>query len=407
MTAATEAPFTLAVPDAELALLHKKLELVRLPDELDGAGWDYGVPLADIRRLVARWQDDFDWRKAEAGINQLPMFTRDIEVDGFGTLNIHYVHQKSEVKNSIPLLFVHGWPGDFLEVRKILPLLTANTGDHPSFHVVAPSLPGFGFSQGAKKPGFAGRHYAEVVHKLMLSLGYDEYVYQGGDWGYPIGMHAVTHYGHKHIKAWHTNMPDAPDPTFLSNPLLFLSKHTILRFDREAQAGFQKMALHCQKGRGYAIEQCTKPQTLGYGLADSPVALLAWIYEKLVSWTDNYPWTDDEVLEWVSVYWFSREGPAASLRIYYEMTGGRAYDEYEGTRRTSVPFGTSYFPAEIFWLPKSWVRTIGKVVFEAVHDKGGHFAAFEQPEALVGDLRKMYGGGGPTYGAVPEKSGYD
>lgn len=108
MTAATEAPFTLTVPDAELALLHKKLELVRLPDELDGAGWDYGVPLADIRRLVARWQDDFDWRKAEAGINQLPMFTRDIEVDGFGTLNIHYVHQKSEVKNSIPLLFVHG-----------------------------------------------------------------------------------------------------------------------------------------------------------------------------------------------------------------------------------------------------------------------------------------------------------
>ncbi|KAL1950145.1 hypothetical protein VTO73DRAFT_5268 [Trametes versicolor] len=207
MVDTSEKPFTLSVPEADLELLRKKLELVRLPDELDGANWDYGAPLADIKRLVTHWKDSYDWRKSEAEINKLPMFTRDIEVDGHGSLNIHYIHQKSEVKNAIPLLFVHGWPGDFLEVRKMLPLLTAKSEGNPSFHVVALSLPGFGFSEAPKKPGFAGAQYAEVFNKLMLALGYDEYVYQGGDWGYILGLHAVTHYAHKHIKAWHTNMP--------------------------------------------------------------------------------------------------------------------------------------------------------------------------------------------------------
>ncbi|KAL1950156.1 hypothetical protein VTO73DRAFT_5279 [Trametes versicolor] len=407
MSTSTEQPFTLSVPDADLNFLRKKLELVRLPDELDGAGWDYGVPLADIKRLVAHWKDGFDWRKAEAEINKLPMFTRDIEVEGFGTLNIHYVHQKSEVKNAIPLLFVHGWPGDFLEVRKVLPLLTAKSADQPSFHVVALDLPGFGFSEAPKKPGFAGRQYAELVNSLMISLGYNEYVYQGGDWGHPVGLHTVTHFGHKHVKAWHSNMPDSRDPTLFSSPLLYLKRYTTLRFDKDAQKGLRNTAEFYQKGRGYAIEHCTKPQTLGYNLADSPVGLLAWIYEKLVGWTDKYPWTDDEVLEWISVYWFSKQGPAASIRIYYEMTGGGTHDVFEGAKRTTVPFGTSYFPGDIFSLPKSWASILGNVVFQAVHDKGGHFAAFEMPEVLAGDLRKMYGKDGPAYGVVPGKNGYD
>lgn len=181
MADTAEKPFTLSVPEADLELLRKKLELVRLPDELDGANWDYGAPLADIKRLVTHWKDSYDWRKSESEINKLPMFTRDIEVDGHGALNIHYIHQKSEVKNAIPLLFVHGCtfmlfcvsearayfflflgPGDFLEVRKMLPLLTAKSEGNPSFHVVALSLPGFGFSEAPKKPGFAGAQYAEV-----------------------------------------------------------------------------------------------------------------------------------------------------------------------------------------------------------------------------------------------------
>ncbi len=181
MSTSTERPFTLSVPDADLELLRKKLDLVRFPDELDGAEWHYGAPLADVKRLVARWKDGFNWRDAEARINTLPMFTRDIDVDGFGTLNIHYVHQKSELKDAIPLLWVHGCkcrmpcacynhvdcvvlgPGHFLEGRKLLPLLTSSSPDYPSFHVVMISLPGFGFSEAPKKPGFAGRQYAEVL----------------------------------------------------------------------------------------------------------------------------------------------------------------------------------------------------------------------------------------------------
>ncbi|KAI0671065.1 alpha/beta-hydrolase [Trametes maxima] len=408
MAETTEKPFTLSVPDADIELLHKKLELARFPDELEGAGWDYGAPLADIKRLVAHWKQGFDWRKAEAEINKLPMFTRDIEVEGHGKLNIHYVHQKSEVKDAIPLLFVHGWPGDFLEVRKLLPLLTAKSSDNPSFHVVAISLPGFGFSEAPKKPGFAGRQYAEVLNNLMLSLGYNEYVYQGGDWGHIVGMHTVHHFGHKHIKAWHSNMPlSSRRPTLLTHPLILINTVFATTFDKSAREGIAKTLKFVQKGRGYFMEQATKPQTLGYSLEDSPVGLLAWIYEKLVGWTDSYPWTDDEVLEWISIYWFSRSGPAAAGRIYYEMTRGNSSEIFAGAQWSSVPLGVSYFPGELGRMPKSWSHLLGKLVFESEHDKGGHFAAFEQPEKLAGDLRKMYGKGGPAHGVVPGKNGYD
>ncbi|KAI0768969.1 alpha/beta-hydrolase [Trametes elegans] len=407
-----ETPFTLSIPQAALDALRQKLALTRFPDELDDAGWAYGAPLADVKRLAARWADGFDWRAAEAGINALPMYTRPIAVDGHGTLDVHYVHQRSTVAGAVPLLFVHGWPGHFLEVRKVLPLLMASPVDHSdghvSFHVVALSLPGFGFSEAPKKPGFAGRQYAELFNKLMLSLGYEQYVYQGGDWGHVLGTHAVAHFGGKHIKAWLTNMPMFRPPSFLSNPLiLFSSKLPYADSALRARAQ-DAMAQYRAKSFGYMAEQATQPQTIGYSLSDSPVGLLAWIYEKLVAWTDNYPWTDDEVLEWVSVYWFSRAGPTASARIYYEMTGGSGdLVSVLSTKRTSVPLGLSYFPREALQGPPSWASTTGRVVFTSTHTKGGHFAAHEQPEELVGDVRKMFGKGGPAYGVVPGKDGYD
>ncbi|THH30136.1 hypothetical protein EUX98_g4065 [Antrodiella citrinella] len=169
----SEKSFTLAVPDADLELLQKKLALATLPDELDDAGWAYGAPLVDIKRLVEHWKNGFDWRASEAAINKVPQFTRDIEVDGFGTLNVHYAHQKSESESAIPLLFIHGWPGHFMEGAKIMHLLTAVKPNEPSFHFVAISLPAFGFSEAPKKKGFSIQHHAEVSHKLMLALGYD------------------------------------------------------------------------------------------------------------------------------------------------------------------------------------------------------------------------------------------
>ncbi|KAL1671818.1 Alpha/Beta hydrolase protein [Schizophyllum commune] len=400
-----ETPYKINVSDEKIGLLKAKLELTVLPDELADAGWDYGTPLGDVARLVKHWKNGFDWKEQERAINDaLPQFTRDIEVEGHGKLNIHYIHQRSEVKGAIPLLFVHGWPGSFLEVTKILPLLTRSDPSAPSFHVVAYSLPGFGFSEATKKKGFGVAKMAEVGHKLMLALGYDQY-------GQSITQRIALDYGGKHCMAWHHNMPcpNFLDPKVTSLPVL----------DSE-RPGLERTLKIDRTGRAYGSIQETKPQTIGYALADSPVGLLAWIYEKLVAWTDGYPWSDDEVLTWVSIYWFSRAGPAASVRIYRESVypkretvnpnGETVYVNCEippdPDNAPTIPMGMSQFPKDIYVYPKSWKHTLGNVVFEAEHDSGGHFAAHEKPEALVGDLRAMFGKGGPAYGVVPGRDGY-
>ncbi|KAK0475985.1 Alpha/Beta hydrolase protein [Armillaria luteobubalina] len=401
--APSETPFKISIPDEKIKLLQQKLALATFPDELEDSGTKYGAPLKDIQRLVARWKDGFDWRAQEAALNaELPQFTRDINVKGFDVLNIHYVHKKSDVDGAIPMLFVHGWPGSFIEVRKILPLLTASSPEHPSFHVVALSLPGYGFSEAPKKQKFRLAQYAEVANKLMLALGYNEYVTQGGDWGSFITRKIALTYGGKHSKAWHTNMPIGRPPT-LYEPILYF-RHLLTPYTAAEKAGFALAEQFRSKGSGYAAEQSTQPQTLGYSLADSPVGLLAWIYEKLVNSTDAYPWDDNEVLTWISIYLFSRPGPTASIRIYYEVFGSS--DMAVMQERPNIPNGVSYFPKEATSSPRFWIRANAYVVFESEHTSGGHFAAHEKPHELVDDLRKMFGKGGPVYGVVPGKTGY-
>ncbi|KAJ8073604.1 hypothetical protein PM082_011882 [Marasmius tenuissimus] len=390
-------PFKIDVSDEELVLLKNKLKLTRFPDELEDAGWDYGVPLSDIRRLTSRWIDGYDWRKHEKALNdELPQFTRDIQIDGHGTLNIHFIHKQSEAKNAIPLLFIHGWPGSFIEVRKILPLLVAVKEGAPSFHVVAYSLPGFGFSEATKKKGFDLGRYAEVGHKLMLALGYNEYVVQGGDYGSAISALLNAHYGGPHVKALHTNMP------ILSGPPPGIDPSTYTPEDLEALERGKKWG---SKGMGYFHQQATQPQTIGYNLSDSPVGLLAWIYEKLISCADEYPWDDDEVLTWISIYWFSRAGPTASVRIYYEVFGGRGVFAFPPFPPSKIPVGYSVFVREPATVPKSWLDAQNPVLHER-HERGGHFAAYEKPVELVDDLRKMFAKGSPAYGVVPDKDGY-
>ncbi|KAH9979829.1 alpha/beta-hydrolase [Russula compacta] len=400
----SESFFQISVSDDALALLHRKLTDTRFPDELNDAGWDYGVPLSDVKRLVNKWKDGYDWRAHERELNKLPMFTRDIEVEGFGVLNIHYVHQRSAVQGAIPLLFVHGWPGSFIEVTKILPLLTATDSGHPSFHVVAPSLPGYAWSEGASNRGFRVRQYAELFNKLMVSLGYSEYVTQGGDWGHWLTRVLAALYGPQHVKASHTNFPRAAPVSSWRSPIKYIKYLLTPYTPRERN----DLALHSTfqtQGKGYHLMQSTRPQTLGYNLADSPVGMLAWIYEKLVQWSDFYPWTDEEVLTWVSIYWFSRAGPAASVRIYYEVKGSADLQESRLWRAT-VPVGISFFPKEISQSPRAFLRAESNVVFESEHSAGGHFAAYERPEALVDDLRRMFGKGGPAAGVVPEHDGF-
>ena len=228
-------------------------------------------------------------------------------------------------------------------------------------------------------------------------------VTQGGDWGSAISRVMGVLYP-DHVLASHLNMIITTEPPkWSSNPLLAL-QHAFTPYTSREQHGLARTKLFFAKGSGYRKQQSTKPQTLGYALADSPVGLLAWIYEKLHDWTDSYPWTDDEILTWVSIYWFSSAGPAASLRIYFEVEQGGL--ESIARSRPRAKLGLAYFPREIVIVPKIWGRSLGQVVYESDQESGGHFATWEKPEAIAKDLKSMFRKGGPVYGVVPGLDGY-
>ncbi|EKM49656.1 uncharacterized protein PHACADRAFT_106742 [Phanerochaete carnosa HHB-10118-sp] len=394
-------PFRISVPRDALDAVKQRLETATLPPPAPSSDnpWKYGVPSADIARIVEFWKTSYDWRKAEAALNDdLPQFTLPITVRDHGMFQAHFVHKRAnevEGRKGIPLLFIHGWPGHFCEVRKVLPMLTNPENENDvAFDVVAPSLPGFGYTSAPEKGGFALVQYAEFCHNLMIMLGYDKYVIQGGDWGF---LKIVHLYGPKHAKAWHTNSPVAGPPTFKAFPRLYLT-HMTTPYTEAEKKGLQRTAWFGQQGQGYIGIQSTMPQTLSYSLADSPVGLLAWIYEKLVTWTDDYPWTEEEVLTWIHIYLFSHtqstSSAATSVRIYYEViqSGDMRLDKpgnpqlYNG----AVPLGISIFPQEIVVPPSLWHRTLGNVVYSARHESGGHFAAYERPGPLVADIRNTF-----------------
>ncbi|TDZ13983.1 putative epoxide hydrolase [Colletotrichum spinosum] len=396
----TITPYTIHVPDSQVEDLHRRLDLAKFPPESAlTESWDYGTPTSQVKRLANYWRNGFDWRAAEAVLNEVPQFTTTISVDGFGDLDIHFVYQRSKQPGAIPLLFCHGWPGSYLEVLKILPLLTTETNG-VSFDIVAPSLPNFGWSEGPDKPGFRLAQYAEVMHKVMLKLGYEQYVTQGGDWGFSITRFMGILYP-DHVLASHVNMVSANPPSPLKNPWQYVK--SLLPYSAREQEGIERGKWFRREGYGYNLEQSTRPATLGLAWADSPVALLAWILEKLHDWTDGYPWTDDEILTWVSIYQFSRAGPEASARIYYETAHPQRPTEHmQWVPR--VKLGLSIFPRDLTVPPLSHAKTLGPVVFAAVHNDGGHFAAHERPQLLAKDLRTMFGKGGGAHDVTKEFS---
>lgn len=285
--------YRINVPDSAIERLKAKLEHATFPDELDAVDqWPYGAPLKEVKQLAEYWKNDFDWRKAEADLNDtLPQYTTSITPEGFDPIDLHYVHQPSPNPNAIPLIFVHGWPGSFIEVKKILPALSQSV-DGPSFHVVAPSLPNFGFSGAVRKPGFNLEKYAETCHKLMLQLGYNEYVTQGGDWGFYI-TRCLGYLYPESVKASHVNMVRANPPEWSKNPWQKL-QHTVKPYSQSEKNGLKRSEWFGKEGSGYNLEQRTKPQTIGFALADSPVALLAWIYEvSMVHISFPIPHTDE------------------------------------------------------------------------------------------------------------------
>ncbi|MBV1916624.1 MAG: epoxide hydrolase, partial [Sphingomonadaceae bacterium] len=319
-----------------------------------------------------------DWRKCEARINTFsPQVT---EIDG---LDIHFLHARSPHENAMPLIMTHGWPGSIVEFLDVIPLLTdpvAHGGKaQDAFHVIAPSLPGYGFSAKPKETGWNGQRIAEAWIELMQRLGYSRWVAQGGDWGSVITtlIGAIAPEG---LAGVHTNRP-----MYRPRP----------KDSDEAGEDYRKMwALDSEykaNDWGYMQLQKSRPQTLGYGLVDSPVAQAAWIYEKMWKWTDNNglpedALSQDQILDNITLYWLSATG-GSSARLYWEAAGTIANSD----KTVDVPSGVSIFPAELSYVPRDWAaRVLTDIVYWNTVDRGGHFAAWEQPELFAHEVRKCF-----------------
>ena len=375
-------PFKIDIPDSVLDDLRARLERTRWPDELPGVGWEYGSNMDYIKEVVDYWKNDFDWRKQEALINSFSHFKA--PVDG---RDVHFIHEKGKGPNPLPLVITHGWPGTFFEMHKVIPLLSdpgAHGGDPAdAFDVVAPSMPGYGFSDAAQERGLDVLAVGDVMAKLMHEqLGYDRYVAQGGDWGARV----TAQMGHKHSDhciAIHSTGVVAPTPYLGPGSAPLTEAEQGLLRQRE-----QWMADEA----GYFHIQGTKPQTLGYGLNDSPAGLCAWIVEKYRTWSDCHGdvesrFTKDELLTTVTIYWVT-QSINSSARLYYE-TLHKPWEFAQG-ERINVPVGVAIFPAENSRPPREWAERSYNVTQWTVMPSGGHFAALEEPELLVEDMRNHF-----------------
>ncbi len=369
-------PFTLKVEAEQLEDLKARLKLTRFPDKETPADWSQGIPLAYMQEIRTYWQETYNWPEREALLNRWPGFKTEIQ-----GLEIHFLHIRSSHEEAKPLLLTHGWPGSLIEFQKVIEPLTEPTkhGGEASdaFHLIVPSLPGFGFSGKPSEPGWGVPKIAGAWNDLMLKLGYDSYFAQGGDWGAIITTEmGVQNLGN--LKAMHVNMPIVgPDPDTM-NDLTELEKQSLaaLQFYQDHDSGYSK-------------QQATRPQTLGYGLADSPIGQAAWILEKFYQWMDceGHPEnvvSRDELLDNVMFYCLNDAG-ASSARIYWKSMGKT------GVAPVEIPTSISIFPKEIFKTSERWAR---KRFLDLRHfnilEKGGHFAAFEQPDSFVQEVRGAF-----------------
>jgi microsomal epoxide hydrolase len=378
-------PFRIHVPEAALEDLRARLARTRLPDALPDAGWTMGADLGYMRSLVAYWLAGFDWRAQEARLNAFPQFKVPLH-----DIDVHFLHVPGKGPNPSPLLLMHGWPGSVFEFLDLIPRLTrpAAFGADPAdaFTVVAPSLPGYGLSFAPGQKRFSIEDMAECFAELMPALGYGRFGAQGGDWGSAVTT-TVGELYRERVLGIHVNMPTVP-----------LGPLTDDATERE-RTSFDDFAWHTQWGTGYQHQQSTRPQTLGYGLADSPVGQLAWIVEKFWAWTDcdGDPlsiFTRDQLLDNVSIYWFTGTG-ASSARLYWESAGpAPPLDPAAMATQigpVTVPTGCSVFPREIRRPSRRWAeRRFTNIHWWNEPAKGGHFAAFEQPELFVDEVRSSF-----------------
>ncbi len=369
-------PFQISASDEELEDLRRRLQNTRWPEAETPDDWSQGIPLAYTQEVCTYWAEKYDWRAREARLNRFEQFKTGI--DGLG---IHFVHVRSPHENALPLVITHGWPGSIVEFQKIIEPLTnptAHGGDAAdAFHVVCPSLPGFGFSDKPTGPGWGVPKIAAAWAKLMPKLGYPSYVAQGGDWGAMVTT-AIGLQDPENCRGIHLNMPIVPpDPETMTE---------LTEQEKSALAGMQ----HYQdKDSGYSKQQSTRPQTLGYGLTDSPAGQAAWILEKFWSWTDcdGHPenaLTRDEMLDNVMLYWLPATA-ASSGRLYWESFTQVSMDP------VSIPVGCTIFPKEIFRCSRRWAeKRFPNLIHWSEPERGGHFAAFEQPATFIDEIRTCF-----------------
>lgn len=373
-------PFTHRVPDADIEALRARLHATRWPDEVNDGAWGWGIPRPYMEGLTQYWAGQFDWRAAEARLFALPNFTADI--DGLAT---HFIHARSPHAGAMPLILTHGWPGSVFEFLDVIPRLT-----HPeqfggtaavAFHVVAPSLPGYGFSAAATAPGM-DQHQAAARHAaLMQGLGYARYIAQGGDWGAFVSHHMAA-LDPAHCAGLHMNLLIPIPPPGITDPMRLVRPHE--------QRYLARTKAYRDEGSGYFTAQSTRPQTLAYALTDSPAGWCAWVAEKFHAWTDcageirnAVSW--DAMLANIALYWFTGT-IASSIRFYREFHLAQRRGAHMPGRIT-VPTGIAQYPHDIAGCPRAWAEAMLPIIHWYEAPKGGHFAALEQPDLFAADLR--------------------
>lgn len=365
-------PFRIDVPESDLAELRRRLSDTRWPESETVDDWSQGTPLAYTRDLCEFWATKYDWRATEARLNALPQFRT--EIDGLG---IHFLHVRSDHPNAFPLVLTHGWPSSVVEFVDVIGALTDPPDPRDAFDVVIPSLPGHGFSDRPASTGWTVHRIADAWAELMASLGYERYGAHGGDWGSWVTAALGTGDPH-HVAGIHLTMPLARPP---ADPAQ-------LEYDERDQAAMAKMAGFGKGRSGYAAIQSTRPQALGYGLADSPAGQLAWMIDRFWEWAGHDGELEaavsrDRLLDMVCVYWLTCTG-ASSARLFWE-----SFDK-EAMEQVDVPTGCSVTPKDA-WLPRAWARQrFTDLRYWKDLKSGGHFLALEEPEVLAEELRTFF-----------------
>jgi pimeloyl-ACP methyl ester carboxylesterase len=383
-------PFRIDVPEEDLVDLRRRITATRWPDKETVSDRSQGVQLAKFQPLVEYWGTDYDWRKVEARLNELPQFIT--EIDG---LDIQFAHIRSPHEDAMALLMTHGWPGSIIELLKVIEPLTNPTAHggraEDAFHLVLPTMPGYGFSGKPTTTGWSPARMASAFHELMLRLGYPQYVSQGGDWG-AIISEVLAVKAPEGLLGIHVNMPGTVPQDILRHLRNFDPAPAQLS-DREKIA-YDRLLHFYHDGFGYAAMMNQSPQTIGYALADSPVGMAAYYYDKFAEWTDSggepeKVLTFEEMLDAITLYWVTNTGTSSS-RSYWEgyQAGGGPFDAFD---IPTLPVAVSVFPAEIYRAPRSWgEQAFGNLIYWNEVDKGGHFAAWEQPELFATEVRAAF-----------------